>query len=67
MSEEVKPNQLPEPEAWDTAEMQRKFEVQGFAYGFCVVRRRSDGQVGSLRFSGTPRLYYDWTPDDGGV
>jgi len=40
---------------WTTAEMTRDFEVIGFAAPFVVVRRRSDGQVGTLEFVHHPR------------
>lgn len=50
---------------WDTAGLQRDYEVMGFAAPFVVVRRRSDGQVGSLSFTHMPRFYFDWRRDDG--
>jgi hypothetical protein len=31
-------------------EMLELFEVQGFAYGFCIVKRKSDGVQGTLDF-----------------
>ena len=40
---------------WTTGEMTREFEVIGFAAPFVVVRRRSDGQVGTLEFVHHPR------------
>ena len=45
---------------WDTEEMQRDFEPIGFAAPFIVVRRRSDGQKGTLTFTHMPRVYYDF-------
>lgn len=48
---------------WTTAEMTDEFEVLGFAAPFVVVRRRSDGQKGSLEFTHAPRVYFAWTPD----
>ena len=50
---------------WTAAELQRDFEVIGFAAPFVVVRRRSDGQRGSLEFVHQPRTYFAWQPDDG--
>lgn len=47
---------------WDTAELQRDFEVLGFAAPFVVVKRRSDGVVGSLEFTHSPRVYFGWSP-----
>jgi hypothetical protein len=50
---------------WDTTELQREFEVLGFATPFVVVRRRADGQKGSLMFQHHPRFYYGFQPDSG--
>lgn len=47
---------------WDTAKLQEDFEVQGFAAPFVVVRRREDGQRGTLTFMHAPRVYFDFTP-----
>jgi hypothetical protein len=52
---------------WTAAELQRDFEVIGFAAPFVVVRRRLDGQFGTLEFTHQPRVYFGWRPDDGGV
>lgn len=51
---------------WTTEELQRDFEVKGFSTGICVVKRKSDGQLGSLVFDGHPRRYYGWAPHEGG-
>lgn len=48
---------------WDTRAMQVDFEPQGFMAPFIVVRRRSDGQVGTLMFTHSPRFYFGWQPD----
>lgn len=45
---------------WDTTELQRDFEVQGFAAPFVVVKRRSDGLRGTLTFTHSPRVYFDF-------
>jgi hypothetical protein len=50
---------------WTTEEMTAEFEVIGFGTPFAVVRRRSDGQRGSLEFTHQPRVYFGWRPDDG--
>ena len=50
-------------QTWDTAALQRDFEVTGFAAPFVVVRRRSDGAVGSLEFTHSPRTYFGWRAD----
>ena len=49
---------------WTTADLHRDFEVLGFAAPFVIVRRRSDGQMGSLEFTHEPRIYFGWRPDD---
>lgn len=48
---------------WDTTEMQRDYEPIGFSAPFIVVRRRSDGQLGTLEFGGSPREYFDFVED----
>jgi hypothetical protein len=50
--------------AWTTAEMTAEFEVIGFAALFAVVRRKSDGALGSLEFTHHPRVYFAFRPDD---
>ena len=50
---------------WTTDELRAEFEVIGFAAPFAVVRRRSDGQLGSLEFLHHPRIYFGFVPDDG--
>ena len=48
---------------WNTDELQQDFEVRGFMAPMVVVRRRSDGAVGSLYFQhGPPRFYYGFEP-----
>jgi hypothetical protein len=50
-------------QTWDTAALQRDFEVLGFSAPFVVVKRRSDGAVGSLEFTHSPRIYFGWKAD----
>ena len=50
---------------WSTAGMQAEFDVIGFAAPFVVVRRRSDGQLGTLEFVHSPRVYFGFVPDAG--
>jgi hypothetical protein len=45
---------------WTTDEMTAEFEVEGFCAGYCVVRRKSDGQRGSLDFQHMPRFYFNF-------
>ena len=49
---------------WTTEEMEKEFEVIGFGYGYCAVKRRSDGQKGSLDFDHMPRRYYKFIKSD---
>lgn len=48
---------------WSTTELTRDFEVMGFSAPFVVVRRRSDGVLGSLEFTHQPRVYFGWSAD----
>ncbi len=50
-------------QVWDTRELQRDYDVTGFAAPYVVVRRKSDGVVGSLKFQHNPRLYFGFEPD----
>jgi hypothetical protein len=47
---------------WNTSELQEEFEALGFMAPLIVVRRRSDGQKGSLTFQHSPRFYFDFEP-----
>lgn len=47
-------------QTWTTDQMTAEFEVLGFSAPFVVVRRRSDRQLGSLKFAGRPRAYFGW-------
>jgi hypothetical protein len=51
-------------QVWTTDELRRDFEVIGFSAPLVVVRRKSDGQKGSLEFQHNPRLYFNWQPHD---
>lgn len=50
-------------QVWNTEELARDFEVLGFLAPYVVVRRKADGQVGSLAFQHDPRLYFTFAPD----
>lgn len=41
-------------ETMNTQEMQDQFEVIGFMFGFCAVKRKSDGVKGTLDFYRDP-------------
>lgn len=45
---------------WNTTELQEDFEVLGFGWGLCVVRRKADGVKGSLDFDHAPRRYFNF-------
>jgi hypothetical protein len=48
-----------------TEEMQEQYEVLGFQFYMCVVKRKSDGMKGVLDFDHSPRLYYNFQPAPG--
>lgn len=48
---------------WDTDALRAEFEVIGFAAPFVIVRRRSDDKKGSLEFTHSPRVYFNWRED----
>jgi len=50
-------------ERWTTDELTRDFDVLGFLAPFVMVRRRADGIVGSLEFTHSPRVYFNFRPD----
>ena len=47
---------------WDTNELSDAFEVTGFMAPYVVVKRKSDGVVGSLEFQHSPRYYFNFEP-----
>ena len=47
----------------DTKELIAQYEVIAYAAPFVVVRRRSDGVMGSLMFTHQPRIYFGWMAD----
>jgi hypothetical protein len=48
-------------QVWDTTELSRDYEVKGFMAPYVVVKRKSDGAVGSLLFQHSPRYYFSFT------
>lgn len=52
-------------QTWTTDQLREEFVVQGFSAGLCVVKRKSDGLVGSLDFGGYPRIYHSFVAHDG--
>jgi hypothetical protein len=45
---------------WNKDELERDFEVLGFMAPLVIVRRKSDGRKGSLRFRHHPRIYFSF-------
>ena len=45
-------------QVWTTDELREDFEVIGFVYYMCQVRRKSDGAEGTIQFQHEPRFYY---------
>jgi hypothetical protein len=50
-------------QVWNTEELKRDFDVQGFMAPFVIVKRKSDGATGSLMFQHYERFYFDWKAD----
>jgi len=48
-------------QVWDTQQFNEAFEVTGFMAPFVVVKRKSDGVVGSLLFRHSPRYYFSFS------
>jgi hypothetical protein len=48
---------------WNTEELARDFKVESFLAPFVVVKRKSDGKMGSLMFQHAPRYYFSFTED----
>jgi hypothetical protein len=49
-------------QVWDTGELARDFVITGFMAPLVIVRRKSDGQRGSLEFQHDPRFYFNFEP-----
>lgn len=50
---------------WNTPELAEEFIVEGFLAPYVLVRRRSDGQRGSMEFRHSPRFYFNFVEDHG--
>lgn len=48
---------------WDTTQLQDEFEVLGFCAPYIVVKRKADGQRGTLTFQHRPRFYFSFVPE----
>lgn len=51
-------------QVWSTDELSAEFVPLQFMAPFIVVRRRSDGKMGSLEFQHSPRFYFNWQEDN---
>ena len=49
-------------QVWDTSQLSNDFQVTGFMAPLVIVRRKSDGQRGSLEFQHDPRFYFNFVP-----
>lgn len=47
-------------QVWDTSELIKDFEVEGFMAPFVVVVKRDIKQKGTLTFQHDPRFYFDF-------
>ena len=50
--------------AWDTAGLTEEFEVLAFLAPYCAVKRKSDGVRGSVMFQHSPRVYFNFKPEE---
>jgi hypothetical protein len=48
---------------WTTEELHREFTVEGFLAPFVVVTRKADGVKGSMEFTHSPRVYFNFVED----
>lgn len=51
-------------QVWTTIELSQDYDVLGFAAPLVVVRRKSDGRMGSLEFQHYPRFYFNFQAHD---
>jgi len=49
-------------QVWDTQQLGQDFTVEGFLAPYCIVRRKQDGQRGSLVFQHHPRFFFRFEP-----
>lgn len=48
---------------WTTSELGEEFTVLAFAAPFVLVMRKSDNVKGTLQFTHSPRLYFNFEAD----
>jgi hypothetical protein len=49
---------------WDTQKLQEEFKVLSFMAPFVIVERKSDGKKGTLEFTHSPRVYFNFQEDN---
>ena len=47
---------------WNLDQLTQEFDIEGFRSPLVVVRRRSDGKLGSMEFQHEPRFYFNYEP-----
>ena len=47
-------------QVWDTQQLQEEFVVQGFAAPFVAVKKKDNGEEGTLEFQHMPRYYFSY-------
>jgi len=45
---------------WDTKQLQEDFTVQSFLAPIVFVTRKKDGVSGTMDFTHSPRVYFNW-------
>ena len=60
VSEERKVLEEKHGQVWNTQELQKDSTVTGFSMNMVVVKRKSDGEVGSMDFYHSPRYYHSF-------
>ena len=51
-------------QVWTTDELREDFDVIGFIFYSCQVRRKSDGAEGIIQFQHAPRFYFNFEKED---
>ena len=64
----MRPNAGQEPElpcrrVWTAEAFAREFELLGLLISPAIIRRKSDGLKGTIRFEGNPRVFFDFQPE----
>jgi hypothetical protein len=49
--------------SWNKTELLEEFEVLGFQAPFVVVKRKTDKVIGSMEFTHSPRVYFNFKED----